>query len=131
VLTGLSRLVGQQIMLHAGSSMVPPLGVRAEHMAQAGATEGSPMLLSNAFTSIVLLKEGGPSGGLHHALLLSRLAGFSELVLLKQAPPFKVTDLPAQVLQLLVSVQSIRFLVAAQSLRLLTLQLLCFLVAAQ
>jgi len=53
-------------MLHAGSSMVPPLGVRAEHMAQAGATKGSPTLLSNIFTSIsiILLEDDGSSMGL-------------------------------------------------------------------
>jgi len=87
-------------MLHAGSSMVPPLGVRAEHMAQAGATKGSPTLLSNVFTSIsiILLKGDGSPGGLRCVLLLSCLTGSSELVLLELVPPFKVAELPVQAL---------------------------------
>ena len=79
--------------------MVPPLGVRTEHMAQAGATEGSPTLLSNAFTSIsiILLKEDGSSGGLRRVLLLPCL-GLTGLILPELAPPFKVTELPVQAL---------------------------------
>ena len=112
----LSRLVNQQLMLPAGSSMVPPLGVRAEHMAQAGATEGSPTLLSNAFTSIsiILLKGDGASMGLHRVLLLSclGLAGFDGLVLPEPTLPFKVTELALRFFVLLA--QSLRFSLEAQ-----------------
>jgi len=93
-------LMDQKLMMGVGSSMVPPLGVRAVLIAQAGATEGSPMLLNDALTSIsiILSKGDGPSVGLERVLLLSCLTGFSGLVLLELAPPFKVTELPAQAL---------------------------------
>ena len=53
-------------MMNVGSSTVPPLGVRTVLIAQAGATEGSPVLLNDALASIsiVLLKGDGPSVGL-------------------------------------------------------------------
>jgi hypothetical protein len=60
------NLVDQKLMMNVGSSTVPPLGVRAVLIAQAGATEGSPVLLNDALASIsiVLLKGDGPSVGL-------------------------------------------------------------------
>jgi len=59
-------LVDQKFMMNVGSSTVPPLGVRTVPIAQAGATEGSPVLLNDALASIsiVLLKGDGPSVGL-------------------------------------------------------------------
>jgi len=69
-------------------------------MAQAGATKGSPTLLSNVFTSIsiILLKDDGSPGGLRCVLLSSCLTGSSELVLLELVLPFKVAELPVQAL---------------------------------
>jgi len=85
-------------------------------MAQAGATKGSPTLLSNVFTSIsiILSKDDGSPGGLRCVLLLSCLTGSSELVLLKLALPIEVTELALRLSALLA--QSLCFL--------------CFLVAA-
>jgi hypothetical protein len=59
-------LVDEKLMMGVGSSIVPPLGVRAVLIAQAGATEGSATLLNAVLTSIsiVLLEGDGPSMGL-------------------------------------------------------------------
>jgi hypothetical protein len=59
-------LVNKKLMMGVGSSIVPPLGVRAVLIAQAGATEGSATLLNVVLTSIsiVLLEGDGPSMGL-------------------------------------------------------------------
>jgi len=117
-------------MMGVGSSMVSPLGVRAVLIAQAGVTEGSPMMLNDALTSIsiILLEEDGSSMRLPRVLLLSCLivTSFGGLIPPELALPSKVTELPAQALCLLVSVQSVCFLVTAQSLR-----FFCFLVAAR
>ena len=69
-----------------------------------------------------------------HCVLLSSylgLTGFSELVLLELGPPFKVTELLAQTLSLLISVQSICFLLTVQLVRFFQEQLLRFLLTAQ
>ena len=59
-------LVGKKLVMGVGSSVVPPLGVRAVLIAQAGATEGSATLLNAVLISIsiVLLEGDGPSMGL-------------------------------------------------------------------
>jgi len=96
-------------------------------MAQAGATKGSPTLLSNVFTSIsiILLKDDGSPGGLGRVLLLSclSLTSFDGFLLPEPAPPFKVTELALGLFVLLAqSLLLFGFLVAAQ--------LFCLLIAA-